>query len=137
MATQRADDLAGARILIVEDDRRVRETIRWALEEEGFLVETAADGRRALERATLSRPELVVLDMMLPVLDGAAVADGLRTAYSDPPPILLLTADGRPEQKARRVGAYAHLAKPFEVDDLVAAVRRGLDGRLGDPVPQA
>jgi two-component system response regulator MprA len=124
--SQAAPGPADAPVLVVEDDRRTRETIRWVLEDAGFVVETAADGRRALERATSARPAVIVLDMMLPIQDGAAVADGLRAAYGEPPPILLLTADGRPQQKARRLGAYAYLSKPFEVDDLIAAVRRGL-----------
>lgn len=115
-------------ILVVEDDSRVRRTIQWVLEDEGFAVEVAVDGRQALERATRSRPALVVLDMMLPLLDGAGVADGLRTAHALPPPILLITADGRAQEKARRVGAYAYLSKPFDLDELVATVRSGLPG---------
>ena len=124
---QDAADPAPAPILVVEDDPRIRETIQWALEDEGFLVETAVDGQQAVERATTSRPMLLVLDMMLPVLDGAAVADALRAAYHQPPPILLITADGRAQAKARRVGAYAHISKPFELDELLALIRRGVD----------
>jgi DNA-binding response OmpR family regulator len=124
MATETA-----AHILVVDDDWQTRRLIRWALEEEGFVVETASDGQQALERATSARPALVVLDMRLPLVDGTAVADGLRSSLKVPPPIVLITADDRPAEKARRVGAYAYLEKPFELDDLVATVRRGLRAR--------
>jgi DNA-binding response OmpR family regulator len=113
-------------ILVIDDDPRTRQTIRWALEYEGFVVDTAADGKQGLERAAIDRPALVVLDMRLPVADGATVADGLREMQGRTPPIVLVTADDHPEEKARRVGAYAYLRKPFDLDDLVAAVRRGL-----------
>lgn len=120
------DHLPDGPILLVEDDVRIRQVIRWALEDEGFVVVIAADGRRAVEQAARCRPALVVLDMMLPISDGAAVADGLRAIYPEPPPILLITADGRAREKARQVGAYAHLSKPFQVNELIAAVRGGL-----------
>lgn len=126
-----ADDAAQPVILVVDDDLQIRQTIRWTLEEEGFVVETAADGQEALERATSARPALVVLDMRLPLVDGAAFADGLRRAFTAPPPIVLITADDRPAEKALRVGAFAHLGKPFDLEDLVATVRRGLSTSSG------
>jgi DNA-binding response OmpR family regulator len=131
MSTESAAEPATAFILVVDDDPRIRQAIRWALEEEGFVVETAADGRQAPERAVGVRPALVVLDMRLPVVDGATVADGLRAAYGEPPPIILITADDRAEEKARRVGAYAHLPKPFDLDELIATIQRGLHARQG------
>ena len=76
MATETA-----APVLVVDDDWQTRRLIRWALEEEGFVVETAADGGQALQLARRRRPALVVLDMRLPVLDGTAVAGGLRAAH--------------------------------------------------------
>jgi CheY-like chemotaxis protein len=115
-----------APILVVEDDPRMRQFIQWALEDEGLPVEVAADGRQAVELGTRTRPALVVLDIGLPVLDGYGVAAALRRAYGADLAILTVTADGRAAEKARRVGAFAHLAKPFDVDDLLAAVFRGL-----------
>jgi DNA-binding response OmpR family regulator len=100
----------------------------WALEDDGLDVETAADGRRALELASARRPDLVVLDLTLPILTGDDVANGLRSIYGATVPILAITADGEAEQKARTAGAFGYLRKPFELDDLMAAVRRGLDG---------
>jgi two-component system response regulator MprA len=116
----------GRPILVVDNDRRMREMIQWALEEEGFVVETAADGEQALERAAHRQPALVVLDLMLPSRGGEAVSDWLRATYGEECPILVTTADRQPAEKARRIRAFAYLTKPFEVDDLVATVRRGL-----------
>jgi DNA-binding response OmpR family regulator len=112
-------------VLLVEDDDGIRQVCLWALEDQGFVVEEATDGRQALERASAHRPRLVILDMTLPVMSGDAVADGLRAVDPDLP-ILLITADGRAAEKAQRVGAYEYLRKPFDLDVLVAAVRRGL-----------
>ena len=114
------------RVLIVDDDARVRQAIQWALEGEGFVVETAADGQAALELAARRPPDLVLLDMTLPTLDGYGVAQALRRDHGPALPILAVTADGQAPEKARRVGAYAFVRKPFELDDLLAAVRAGL-----------
>jgi DNA-binding response OmpR family regulator len=113
-------------VLVVEDDPPMRQLIRWVLEDEGIPVETAADGQQALEHARRRRPALVVLDMNLPFVDGDGVASGLRGFPGKTPPILVITGDGRPVEKARRVGAFALLEKPFEVDDLISVVRQGL-----------
>ena len=127
MSPDAAGDVATARILVIDDDRRILKIIRSALEEEGYVVEAAVDGQQGLERAIRTRPALIVLDLHLPVIDGAAVADGLRALAGERPPIVLITADDRPEEQARRVGAYAYLRKPFELDDLVTVVQRGLN----------
>lgn len=119
----------GPRILVVDDDPQLRQVIRQALEEDGLAVETAADGRQALDQATRRRPRLVVLDMGLPLLDGAGFAAKLHALYGDEVPLLVITADGHVVEKARRVGACAYLAKPFELDALSAAVQQALDGR--------
>jgi two-component system response regulator MprA len=115
-------------ILVVEDDLHLRQTIQWALEDEGLAVETASHGQQALERAAQQRPALVVLDWGLPLLNGQRVADALRAAHGDGLPIVLITADGRAAEKARLVGAYAYLHKPFELDALLAAIQQGLGG---------
>ncbi len=116
----------GPLILVVDDDPRVREAIRWALEDEGFAVQTAGDGREALVEAAQHPPALVVLDLTLPVLRGDEVARTLRTEHGPSLPILVITADGEAHTKAEQAGAYAYLRKPFEVVELLAAVRRGL-----------
>jgi DNA-binding response OmpR family regulator len=113
-------------ILVVDDDPAVLRMISRALQDEGLRVIAAANGRLAVERARLQPPDLVVLDMSLPLLGGADVAAELRATFGERLPILLITADGRPAEKARRLGAYAYLSKPFDVDEFVATVHRGL-----------
>ena len=119
----------GAIILVVDDDPEIRDVVRWLLEDEGWSVETASDGRDALERATRARPALIVLDMGLPILSGEEVAMRLQQVYVDPPPIIVVSADGRAGEKAARIGAASYLHKPFDVDALARLVRR----TLGNP----
>jgi DNA-binding response OmpR family regulator len=116
-------------ILVVDDDPQMRHVIQSALQEEGLTVETAADGRQALDRARRRRPRLVILDMGLPLLDGVGLAAELRALYGDGVPLVVITADGHVVEKARRVGARAYLAKPFELDGLSAAVQQALGDR--------
>lgn len=116
---------ASARVLVIDDDPQVRHLIRLVLEEEGFVVGAAMDGAQALRLAAEQPPELVVLDVSLPDVTGATVADQLRAAWPALP-VLMITADGSAAEKAARLGAYAYLHKPFDVSELVALVRLGL-----------
>lgn len=109
-------------VLVVDDEPSIVQFIGAALEDEGFDVSTAADGRRAVEMVTEDRPDLVVLDMMLPRLNGDGVASELRRLHGDIP-ILVITADGSAREKADRVGAFAYLHKPFDLDRLLTLVR--------------
>src|SRR5438309_4869175 len=93
---------AGLSILVVDDDPNLREVAVWALEDEGFVVEAAGDRREAAERVKRRPPALVVLDMGLPPDAGDSVASDLRAACGDHLPILLITADGKASQKAKR-----------------------------------
>jgi two-component system OmpR family response regulator len=115
-------------VLVVDDDPHVRQAICWALEDDGLTVAAAADGREALERASAQPPDLVVLDLTLPDVDGYTVARELRARHVAELMILAITADGQAPAKAARVGAYAYLLKPFDLPDLLAAVWRGLAG---------
>ena len=119
---------AAGRILVVDDDPGLREIIQEALESEGLLVDAAADGMQALELAARRRPSLVVLDWGLPVFDGDAVATQLRQAHGDDLRILVITADGRAAEKARRARAIGYLHKPFDINSLVSTVHRSLTG---------
>jgi CheY-like chemotaxis protein len=113
------------RVLVVDDDADMRLTIREVLVDEGLLVEVAGDGREAIERAADEPLALVILDITLPILDGFHVADHLRQQHGALP-ILAITADGYAAQKARRVGAFAYLRKPFELNELVSLVKDAL-----------
>jgi DNA-binding response OmpR family regulator len=114
-------------ILVIEDDPQFRQTVHAALSDEGWAVAVAADGRQALDWLRRQRPSLVLLDWTLPEFDGAAVAATLRATHGVSVPVLLMTADGSAGDKARRVGAFAYLHKPFELDDLIELVQRGLE----------
>lgn len=118
-----ADQDARATVLVVDDDPQVRQVIKWAFEDEGYAVRAAADGREALERAAEHVPDLVVLDIEMPVLDGYEAARELRKRHGAGLPIVAITADGHAPLKARRLQANAFVRKPFRVDALLAAVR--------------
>ncbi len=114
-------------ILVVDDDRRVRELIEIALTSHGFGVSTAADGDEAVKCALGQRPDLVVLDVRLPKRSGLEVCDVLRGDPDDPSvPIILVSAtsetDARLQAFAR--GADDYLAKPFSPKELVARIKR-------------
>ena len=114
-------------ILVVDDDHSLRKTIQMMLEEEGFVVQTAADGEEAVEQAISQRPALIILDMGLPLLDGGEVAAQVRTYYGGKVPVVLMTADGRAEEKSRRIGAASYLRKPFDIEDLIQMVEQTLE----------
>ncbi|MGE3272089.1 MAG: response regulator [Chloroflexota bacterium] len=116
----------GTVVLVVDDDPEIRDLVRWLLEDEGWTVETAADGRAALDQATRTRPALIVLDMGLPLLNGEEVARRLHDVYADPPPIVVVSADGRAGERAARIGAASFLHKPFNVEELAELVRSTL-----------
>jgi DNA-binding response OmpR family regulator len=113
-------------ILVVDDEPGIVQFVRGVLEDEGFAVTAAGDGRRAVELAAERAPDLVILDMSLPRLDGAEVAAELRRLHGDGVRILLITADGRASEKARQVGALDYLAKPFDLSHLIDKVQAAL-----------
>lgn len=120
---------ADERILVVDDDYTLCQTIQMVLQEEGFSVETAMDGVEALERAEREQPAIVLLDMGLPLLDGEGVAKELHVRYGQAVPIVLMTADGHFAEKGRRIEAIAALNKPFEIDDLLQVVYEALSAQ--------
>lgn len=121
------DTCARAPILVVEDDHALRLMLREILEAEGLTVEMAEDGEYALQLAAQHRPALVVLDMRLPDMGGETVARGLHAGADSAPPILLVTGDTRDmEETTRRLGAFAYITKPFEVDELLTNVQAAL-----------
>ncbi|MFI8966166.1 response regulator transcription factor [Streptomyces sp. NPDC053493] len=124
----------GGRILVVDDDPTVAEVVSGYLERAGFSVEHAADGLDAVRRATERRPDLVVLDLMLPGLDGLEVCRRLRAA--GPVPVIMLTARGDEEERITglEVGADDYVTKPFSPRELVLRVESVLRrGRAAAP----
>ncbi|WP_418765089.1 response regulator transcription factor [Mailhella sp.] len=123
-------------ILVVEDDDDIRELVAFSLEEEGYHVEQAADGLRGQEMAETLKPDLIILDLMLPGRDGLSVCRELNkhAAESMPCPILMLTARG--EEMDRIIGfeygADDYVVKPFNIRELMLRVRAILRRRNMD-----
>ena len=112
-------------ILVVDDDPDLRLMLRGILEEEGYAVAVARDGLDALTIVDQALPDLILLDLSMPRMDGYAFAAELsRRDLRDSVPVMVLTADGNASHKAARLGADAYLPKPFLLDDLLAAVER-------------
>jgi len=113
----------GARILVVDDDERLAAIVRDGLRRHGYTVDLAVDGPGGLAAARLQPPDLVVLDLMLPGLDGVEVCRTLRAAGG--PPVIMLTARDAVEEKIAGLesGADDYLTKPFALGELVARVR--------------
>ncbi|WP_132993203.1 response regulator transcription factor [Gordonia zhaorongruii] len=112
------------RILVVDDDRAVRESLRRSLTFNGYTVDTAGDGLEALEKVIADRPDLMVLDVMMPRLDGLEVCRRLRSAGDDLP-ILVLTARDSVSERVSGLdaGADDYLPKPFALEELLARLR--------------
>lgn len=113
-----------SRVLIIEDELPMRTALRDCLEAEGYRVITAADGETGLQRAIDEKPDLLLLDVMLPRLDGYAVCAELRR-LSNRAPILMLTARGQVQDRVTGLdaGADDYLVKPFSTEELLARVR--------------
>lgn len=126
-----------ARVLIVEDEKNILLSLQFLLDKEGYAVATARDGAEALRLLDEQAPDLVLLDVMLPVLDGFEVC---RRVRANPALhgtwIMLLTARGRETEVARglALGADTYLTKPFSTRDLMQKVRGLL---VGTRMPQA
>ncbi|MEJ2855234.1 MULTISPECIES: response regulator transcription factor [unclassified Saccharothrix] len=112
------------RILVVDDDRAVRESLRRSLQFNGYQVDLAGDGQQALEAVVAQRPDAMVLDVMMPRLDGLEVCRRLRSTGDDLP-ILVLTARDAVSDRVSGLdaGADDYLPKPFALEELLARLR--------------
>jgi two-component system, response regulator PdtaR len=111
------------RVIIAEDEALIRLDLKEMLEEEGYsVVAEVGDGQQAVDRATELRPDLVILDIQMPVLDGLSAAEQIASARIAP--VIVLTAFSQRElvERARDAGAMAYLVKPFSKNDLVPAI---------------
>jgi CheY-like chemotaxis protein len=115
-------------VLVVDDDPDILEAICDILEVEHYRVARARNGAEALDRVEEEKPDAILLDLMMPVMDGVSFAQNLRERPQRDVPIVVISADGNP-QRAASVGARAYLAKPFDIETLLAHVaaitRRG------------
>jgi CheY-like chemotaxis protein len=112
-------------VLVVEDDPDIQQVLKFALEMAGYPVETAGDGAEAMRRLQAAPPCLILLDLMMPVMDGWQFrAEQQRDPALAAIPVVVISADGRVPQKAASLGAAAYLRKPLDFDALVEVVRR-------------
>jgi two-component system response regulator MprA len=117
-------DNESIRILVAEDDRAVRESLVRALQLEGYTVAAAKNGAEALEAVRQAEPDVVLLDVSMPMVDGLTVCRVLR-AEANQVPVLMLTARTEPSDRVAGLdaGADDYLAKPYDLDELLARVR--------------
>jgi CheY-like chemotaxis protein len=116
-------------ILVVDDDILILDLIAEVLQDQGFTVVTATDGRQALSLVERAPPDGIVTDLMIPHLDGATLCQRVKTnPLTHAIIVILISASHRLEREARRCPADAILPKPFDLDDLVDLVKQHLDG---------
>jgi DNA-binding response OmpR family regulator len=117
--------VSGAPLLIIEDDQDIRESLVEFLEDHGYRVDAARDGREALDHLVRARerPCLIVLDLMMPVMDGQQFrAEQLRDPELSQIPVLLISAYGDVEERASDLGRLPFLRKPFDLEQLLEQV---------------
>ncbi len=126
----------GETVLLVEDDAAIRRTTAMALGAEGYAVVEASDADEALRRFAADRPDLVILDVMLPVMDGWTVLAKLRQRKTTP--VIMLTARDEVQDRIKGLdcGADDYLAKPFAMEELMARIRAAMRRTGGNPSPR-
>jgi CheY-like chemotaxis protein len=114
-----------AKILVVEDHADTREALSLILEQEQFLVVMAEDGKEGFEKASSSHPDLIITDIMMPVIDGIKMIEMVRAAPGlDRVPIIVISAYSEKTPEAMRVGANCALSKPITVSLLMSAIKK-------------
>jgi CheY-like chemotaxis protein len=114
--------MARAHVLVVDDDPDMQEVMALTLEVGDYRVSRASNGREALERVEAEMPDLILLDMRMPVMDGWTFAAELRRRYGRHAPIVVCTAAEDAQRRAREVDAVGCLSKPFELDEMLRLV---------------
>jgi two-component system, chemotaxis family, chemotaxis protein CheY len=110
-------------ILVVDDDPGVLEVLELALEAEGYSVVVARNGREALDQAALSRPHLMLVDLMMPIMDGwQFVREVRKVDQLDATPVIVLSAARNIDEMVRDLGVEAVVSKPFNLEDLLELV---------------
>jgi len=109
-------------ILIVEDEAPIRELLAWVLRDLGYEVEEAINGREAMALVADHRPDLVISDVMMPVMGGPELCRWMKREFAAAPPVILTSSIG--VRAAHGTGADAFVAKPFDLDELEQAVRQ-------------
>jgi len=117
-------ETAATQVLVVDDDASIRDFINIALTDEGYEVAVAENGAEALDILGRRKPDLILLDMRMPVMDGWMFVQAYRRTTGPHAPIMVLTAARDAADRAEQVRADAYLSKPFHLDALLACVRR-------------
>jgi len=122
----KAKSAAKKRVLLVDDDAEIIESIRYALESKGYQIFIARDGNQGLAMAESEDPDLVILDMMMPKRSGFLVLEKLRRSREVPVRVIMITANegSRHKAYAEMLGVDDYIRKPFGMDKLVEAVQR-------------
>ena len=110
-------------VLVIDDDEGVRAVMATALEDDGWHVETAANGRMALSQLSESKPDAIILDLRMPVMDGLTFAEHYRQFPEPRAPLILISATVTPSAVAQ-TGAVTGLRKPIDLNDLLNTVER-------------
>jgi CheY-like chemotaxis protein len=123
---------AAPQILVIEDNPDGRETLRTLLVSEGFHVDVAANGLEGLDKALASHPDIAIVDIGLPLLDGYQVARRLRSLFGRKIFLIACTGYGRPEdrRRSREAGFDVHLVKPIDLDELTHGFSKADDSNL-------
>ena len=114
------------RVLVIDDDPQLLRALRITLRAAGHDVDTAPDGQTALQRAVAAPPDVIVLDLGLPDLDGTEVLAGLRPGFAGPVVVLSARADSQDKVRALDAGADDYVTKPFDMGELLARLRAAL-----------
>jgi CheY-like chemotaxis protein len=117
-------------VLVVDDDPALVGMVELLLDSEGYQVTTAEEGQQALDEIARKMPDLILLDMLMPGMDGWEFAREFHTKYDHRVPIVVLTAAENARQRAQEIDAEGYLGKPFEIDDLVKVVQEHLAREL-------
>jgi DNA-binding response OmpR family regulator len=114
------------RVLLVDDDPEIIDTIRYALEAKGYQLFIARDGNQGLAMAESENPDLVILDMMMPKRSGFLVLEKLRRTHENPVRVIMITANegSRHKAYAEMLGVDDYIRKPFAIDKLLDSVQR-------------
>jgi len=115
--------MSGRHVLVVDDDQDIRELLLSVLSDDGYEAESAKNGREALEVLERWKADVVVLDLMMPVMDGWTFADRMHEKWGDIP-IVVISAATDLKRHGGRVGAAGIIAKPFEIDSLLPLIAR-------------
>jgi DNA-binding response OmpR family regulator len=123
--------VSGSRILLIDDEQRILNFVARGLRSEGLEVDVAADGKEGLQRALVSQYDLVILDLLMPGLDGMAVLQGILERKPNQSVIVLSAlADTTSKVRSLELGAEDYLAKPFSLDELTARIHARLRARV-------